>query len=81
MEIIWDKTIESCLLFRRPLFSVRDFTAQYKSMLGYINLNQSLLPDQVCNIDQVLEARLLGVIISGKFAFHSHVKYLHSVGI
>jgi succinate dehydrogenase flavin-adding protein (antitoxin of CptAB toxin-antitoxin module) len=43
------------------------------------NLNQELLPDSVCNIEQVLEARLLGVIISGKFAFHAHVKYLLSV--
>ena len=43
------------------------------------NLNQALLPDPVCNIEQVLEARLLGVIISGKFAFHAHVNYLLSV--
>jgi len=27
------------------------------------NLNHSLLPDPVCNIEQVLEARLLGFII------------------
>jgi len=43
------------------------------------NLNHSYLPDPVCSIEQVLEARLLGVIISGKFAFHSHVNYLLSV--
>ena len=42
-------------------------------------LNQALLPDPVCNIEQVLEARLLGVIISGKFAFRAHNKYLLSV--
>ena len=33
----------------------------------------------VCNIEQVLEARFLGVIISGKFAFHAHIKCLQSV--
>jgi len=43
------------------------------------NLNHSLLPDPVCSIEQVLEARLLGVIIYSKFAFHSHVNYLLSV--
>ena len=43
------------------------------------NLKQSLLPDPICNIEQVLEARLLGVIISGKFNFLSHVNYLLSV--
>jgi len=43
------------------------------------NLNQSLLPHPVCSIEQVLEARLLGVIISGKFAFYSHANYLLSV--
>jgi len=43
------------------------------------NLNHSLLPDPVCSIEQVLEVRLLGVKISGKFALHSHVNYLLSV--
>jgi hypothetical protein len=43
------------------------------------NLSQSLLPDPICNIEQVLEARLLGVIISGKLSFVSHVNYLLSV--
>jgi len=43
------------------------------------NLNHSLLPDPVCSIEQVLEARLLGVIISDKFAFYSLVNYLLSV--
>jgi len=43
------------------------------------NLNHSLLPDPVCSIEQVLEVQLLGVKISGKFAFHSHVNYLLSV--
>jgi len=43
------------------------------------NLKHSLLPDPLCSIEQVLEAPLLGVIISGKFAFHSHVNYLLSV--
>ena len=35
------------------------------------NLSHELLPDSVCNIEQLLETRLLGVIISGKFAFHT----------
>ena len=43
------------------------------------NLNHSLLPDPVSNIEQVLEARLLGVIISGKFSFLSHVNYILSI--
>ena len=43
------------------------------------NLSHSLLPDPICNIEQVLESRLLGVIISGKFSFLSHVEYLLSV--
>jgi len=43
------------------------------------NLNHSLLPDPLNNIEQVTEARLLGVIISGKFNFTSHVNYALSV--
>ena len=43
------------------------------------NLSHSLLPDPISNIEQVLESRLLGVIISGKFSFLSHVEYLLSV--
>jgi len=43
------------------------------------NLNHLLLQDPVCSIKQVLEARLVGAKISGKFPFHSHVNFLLSV--
>jgi hypothetical protein len=43
------------------------------------NIRQSLLPDPLFNIEQVIEARLLGVIISGKFNFTSHVNYLLTI--
>jgi hypothetical protein len=33
----------------------------------------------LCNIEQVLEARLLGVVINGKFNFTSHVNKLLSI--
>jgi len=39
----------------------------------------SILPDPIFNIEQVLEARLLGVVINGKFTFLAHVNYLLSV--
>lgn len=42
-------------------------------------LNLSLIPDPICNIAQVSEARLLGVIISGNLSFDSHIKYILSV--
>jgi hypothetical protein len=41
--------------------------------------NLSILPDPILNIEQVLEARLLGVVINGKFSFLSHVNYLLSI--
>jgi len=43
------------------------------------NLSHSLLPDPICSIEQVLESRLSGFVISGKFSFLSHVEYLLSV--
>ena len=50
-------------------------------VLRRLNLNQALFPDPVCNIEQVLEARLLGVIISSIFAFLEHIKYKYKCGI
>jgi hypothetical protein len=41
--------------------------------------NLSILPDPIFNIEQVLEARLLGVVINAKFSFLSHINYLLSV--
>jgi len=43
------------------------------------NIRQALLPDSMFNIEQVQEARLLGVEISGKFNFTSHVNYVLTV--
>jgi len=43
------------------------------------NIQQSVLPDPLFNIEQVIEARLLGVIISGQFNFTSHVNYLLTI--
>jgi large-conductance mechanosensitive channel len=43
------------------------------------NIRQALLPDSMLNIEQVQEARLLGVEISGKFNFTSHVNYVLTV--
>ena len=43
------------------------------------SLNLKLLPDFVCYINQILEARLLGVIISDKFSLNAHVKYSPSI--
>jgi hypothetical protein len=43
------------------------------------NLNLSLIPEPICDIKQVNEARLLGVIISGNFNFNSHVNRLLSI--
>jgi len=43
------------------------------------NLNLCLIPKPICDIKQVSEARLLGVIISGNFSFNSHVNRLLSV--
>jgi hypothetical protein len=43
------------------------------------NIGHCLLPDPILNIEQVLQARLLGVEISAKFNYLSHVNYLLSV--
>jgi hypothetical protein len=43
------------------------------------NLNYEFLSCSAFNIEQVMEARLLAVIISGKLAFHANVEYLLSV--
>ena len=43
------------------------------------NFNLSLLPKPICDIQQVKETRLLGVILSGNLNFTSHINYLLSV--
>ena len=42
-------------------------------------LNMSLIPGPVCNIAQVSEARLLGIIIASNLSFESHIKYILSI--
>jgi len=43
------------------------------------NIGHCLLPDPILNIEQVIEARLLGVEISAKFNFVSHVNNLLAI--